>query len=484
MRTECLPLATPYDPAEDPPGSVDPLGTVTTAEQLADVLFSGMTARMWRARHLTLAALAAHVAEQATSAGAGDEELRLEARLAFERLFVSAIARQERLDDTWRRASRRLPGISLARRALASGDQPLGRQTFLKGQAINGPFGVVASLVRDLDVIDDDNRLSRSGQDLLLAWAGDQVDMAGLLDADGSSSEGVDWLRQLVGRVVAYVRESRWPASGWRGWEDLAQRLRPDVLGRQERQVIYRLLTEDRSKPRRRCLELLVQKETVGAYRSLLAEGGRGVIDRQILVSQIQQCLKPAEDAVDRTIDYAIGLIDGCEQVGGYLESVLRGILWGLTHRGGRATSAELLADPTLSRHLAAARRKLIPVTRQLAAQLADLAQHPKIHDAVDAPRLLQLLDDAQAGLIGERELVDRVMARHGRVQEQKRKGVWIERDPRYWTLLPGFGDNREQPWRFDGAYLHPFRVTNAYSFLTDLRRIPRVEVHDAEEED
>lgn len=27
----CLPLATPYDPAEDPPGSIDPSGTVAGA---------------------------------------------------------------------------------------------------------------------------------------------------------------------------------------------------------------------------------------------------------------------------------------------------------------------------------------------------------------------------------------------------------------------------------------------------------------------
>ena len=59
MLLDCLPLATPYDPAEDPPGSIDPLGTVATAEQLADVLLPGRTARMWRARHLTFAALAA-----------------------------------------------------------------------------------------------------------------------------------------------------------------------------------------------------------------------------------------------------------------------------------------------------------------------------------------------------------------------------------------------------------------------------------------
>jgi len=103
MLPDSLPQATPYDPAEDPPASVDPVGTVAGAEQLADVLFSGMTARMWRARHLTFTALAAFVSEQAANAADGDEELRLEARLALERLFVSAIARQESRDAEWRR---------------------------------------------------------------------------------------------------------------------------------------------------------------------------------------------------------------------------------------------------------------------------------------------------------------------------------------------------------------------------------------------
>jgi len=51
MLFDCLPLATPYDPAEDPPGSIDPMGTVASAEQLADILLPGLTARMWRGRH-------------------------------------------------------------------------------------------------------------------------------------------------------------------------------------------------------------------------------------------------------------------------------------------------------------------------------------------------------------------------------------------------------------------------------------------------
>jgi len=66
-----LPQATPLDPAEDPPGSVDPLGTLGPAERIAEVLFPGFTARMWRPRLLTFTAMAALVAEHAMATGEG-----------------------------------------------------------------------------------------------------------------------------------------------------------------------------------------------------------------------------------------------------------------------------------------------------------------------------------------------------------------------------------------------------------------------------
>ena len=107
----------------------------------------------------------------------------------------------------------------------------------------------------------------------------------------------------------------------------------------------------------------------------------------------------------------------------------------------------------------------------------------PQLHDAVDHDRLKELLSDAQSGLAGESPLVENVLARHERIQRQKKKGFWIERDGPQLTLMPGYGDNSEAPLAYDGAYLHPFRVTNAYSFLADLKRISKVEVLDAEEE-
>jgi hypothetical protein len=89
-----LPFSTPVDPSVEPPGGVDPLGTVSYAERLADLLLPGMTSRMWRPRLLTFSAVASLVADRVAQA-LGRSELRLEARLTFERLFVYAIVRME-----------------------------------------------------------------------------------------------------------------------------------------------------------------------------------------------------------------------------------------------------------------------------------------------------------------------------------------------------------------------------------------------------
>ena len=54
LLAPALPTSTPFDPAEDPQSSIDPMGTLAHAERLVEVLLPGMTARMWRARFLTV----------------------------------------------------------------------------------------------------------------------------------------------------------------------------------------------------------------------------------------------------------------------------------------------------------------------------------------------------------------------------------------------------------------------------------------------
>jgi hypothetical protein len=71
------------------------LGTLAAAERIADLILPGMTARMWRPRYLTLSAVAAHIAQRIVEQ-IDKEEMRLSARMAFERLFVSAIGTTRR----------------------------------------------------------------------------------------------------------------------------------------------------------------------------------------------------------------------------------------------------------------------------------------------------------------------------------------------------------------------------------------------------
>ena len=55
LNADWLPVPTPLDPAEEPPGSLDPLGTLIHAERFEPrPSCQGFTVRMWRGRLLTL----------------------------------------------------------------------------------------------------------------------------------------------------------------------------------------------------------------------------------------------------------------------------------------------------------------------------------------------------------------------------------------------------------------------------------------------
>lgn len=123
---------------------------------------------------LTVTTLAAEIADRALTLMDRREELRLEARLAFERLHVAAVVRFAGDDPGTNGAvALGLPGRTLAKRALDSGE-PVTRSNFLKGQAVNGAFGVMARLARHLELVTDDGRPGAKASALMLAWAEDE----------------------------------------------------------------------------------------------------------------------------------------------------------------------------------------------------------------------------------------------------------------------------------------------------------------------
>lgn len=460
-----LPQATPLDPAEDPPSSTDPLGTLAPAERIAEVLLPGFTARMWRPRLLTFTAVASLVADRVEGLGTGHRGNGLAVRLGFERLFVSALVREaESAGNDSHGVASSIPGITLARRALRSGDTPLSQNNFLKGQAVNGPFGVMARLARHLRIVDEDDRLARNGEELLLAWSAD-VGLVGLLDEERSDSSGQKWLDRIVKATRSHVTDKQWPSSMWLGWRELVGVLRPDRIGRRERAVVRRLL--DDHPVRARCLNLLEQRRAVVAYRKG-SESGRGLGERQALLDGVLPALSPHQRHEDKVIDLSVRLADAYEGVASRFEAVFNGLLWGLTQRGGQATLEELRDD-----------RKLRPVWRTVCRQLGPLAERlqetikeiPSVQEVADlnpVDPLHELANEAREAVHDPDRLIGTVMARHQRIQNSKGKGVWIDAAER-WTLLPGFGRLVESPPDVAVGYVHPFRVQNAYSFLKQL---------------
>ncbi len=471
-----LPRATPLDPAEDPPGSIDPLGTLGSAERIAEVMFPGFTARMWRPRFLTFAAVAALVSKRAKVKEIGSEDGGLSFRLGFERLFVSSIVRQHNYDpENWERATRRLPGSLLARRALQTSDTPLGRNNFLKGQAVNGPFGVTARLARNLDIVDEEDHLSRNGEDLILAWSADEG-LPGLLDEEGSSSLGRQWLDRFVQETIAHVSKGEWRSSGWSGWHDLAEHLRPDKIGKKERHVLLRFIDNDPI--RKRCFELLREPNAVSTYRAA-ADGGRGKQERQVLVESMLPALSVREREEDKVIDLSIQLADAYEQVAGLLEIAFDGIRWGLTFRGSQAKPEELKSDKLLSPVLGTVCRRLQTAVKKLRDLVGKIPGIPQISDPNPIEPLDTIITQGQSAAENPICLIETVIIRHREIQVSKGKGMWIELGNK-WTLMPGYGLASDGPPKPDTAYRHPFRISNAFSFLGELG-LARVEVMDGE---
>jgi hypothetical protein len=431
---------------------------------------------MWRPRLLTFAAVAAVVAERVKASQSESDDGGLAARLAFERLFVSAVVRQqEQNEQAWRRAARRLPGSSLARRALRSGDTPLGRNNFLKGQAINGPFGVLARLARNLDVVNEDDGLGRGGEELLLAWSADEQ-LPGLLDEENSEAAGKQWVGRFSDATSAHLVDQQWRSPGWSGWRDLAEPLRPDNVGRQERRVLRRLLDADLV--RGRCLELLCQPDAIAVYRAA-SEGGRGEQDRRVLLEAMLPALSLNEREEDKVIDLTIRLANAYEEVASHLETAFNCLLWGLTRRGGQAKPTEIEAEKQLQPVFRSLCRQLPTAARRLRDLIEKIPAVPQIADRNPLEPLDVVASQAVTGGESPARLIEIVMTRHRDVQASKHKGMWIEPGDR-WTLMPGFGLASDGPPQAQVKYLHTFRVPNAYSFLADLG-LSGVEVPDGE---
>lgn len=448
-----LPRPTPLDDSTEPPSSVDPLGTQAHAERIADVLLPGLTARMWRPRFLTFVTVATRVAEGAKEKlNRWDDDI-LDARLAFERLFVSALVRQDVLTPgRWKAAVEKLPGKRLATAAFRANDTPLGTANFIDAQASNGPYGVMARLARHTGILDDADALGRHGEELLQAWAADNK----LGDLERAPQ-----IKRWVDATVALVDQRNWKSRDWPGWKELAWLLRPDAMGRRERTVLQELLDADPI--RSRCFELLSKPKSISVYlRS--ADGER---TRNVLLKAVKPALAIEKYHTDRVIAAAIELADAYETVASYFQTAFDCVRWILAERNSRATPNQIADDKQRRLVFRSLCNELPGAARCLRAAVERGAAIAEIAERDLAEPLEVLAVQAETAAASPLSLIETVLDRHRDVQKSKGTAMWIHPGER-WTLMPGFAHDEQGELPY-GRYLHTFRVENAFSFLKDL---------------
>ncbi len=379
------------------------------------------------------------------------QDIRADARLAFERLYVSALVRHEH-DDGMAQANRRVTGTDRARLALRAGE-PLTRTNFLKGQSINGPTGVMARLARQIGLVDEDGLLGSRSLDLLVAWSTDEG-LPGVLDEKrGDGGEGSRVIARFVD-ATSEALDGGWPGKQAGIWSELVRRLRPDQVGKEERKTCRRLLWKDATGVRGRVLDLLGEsRETWLEQRN----------ERAVLRGMNRLLGDAREDCV---IAAVLDGIEAFEQASATLQGVFDATRWYLSSSGAASLKA-VLGDTRVAKALERNRKRVPAVVGTIEASLLSLAQELSLAPALVEP-LRQVRDDLSRATFTPEAIVEAVLDRHDRVQRGKRKGRWIERTERL-TLMPGFGLEGDAPPDYHGLYLHPLRVANAYSLLADL---------------
>ncbi|OYW12964.1 MAG: hypothetical protein B7Z55_17645, partial [Planctomycetales bacterium 12-60-4] len=215
-------------------------------------------------------------------------------------------------------------------------------------------------------------------------------------------------------------------------------------------------------------------------YRDAVQSNYRGGVEKAVMISGLRS--QNPRDELDRTLNSTIDLIDAYENAAGILESVFRGLLWGLTRRHGQARELEVVEDPQLRPFLQKLQAQVGQVASRFRHCLEEFALDALAvkRDSVDIDRMHRLLEVTELASYDVSNCVNAVVDRHKQVQKEKRKGHWVEFD-KLWTLMPGFGDTSEEPPQYAG-YLHPYRVTNMYSMLADLNEMPEIGFGDGEE--
>jgi hypothetical protein len=244
-----------------------------------------------------------------------------------------------------------------------------------------------------------------------------------------------------------------------------------------ERKLLTRLLhTELLHGLRPRVLELLRDRRCLDARVRHADTGDRGLIERSVLLDGLQGLL--GGGPVDQQIAIAVRTIDAFERFSAVFAVVFQRTLWALRSAGGVLSLERLLRLGKMSEVVdwgLDRLGKLLPELRNVLTEVG--GQGPFVEQRV--PDLISAVcTDCEDALVPATGLLDAVLTRHERVQHDKRKPVWVSRSGA-WTLMPGTPVLEPRPLDEPDAFLHPYRVHNAYSLMHDLQLVKGVPSHE-----
>lgn len=410
-------------------GSLDPLGLAGMAEGLAEFIAPHVTARMSRIRFLTAIAVAAVVNERLDDVVPGDGISSPD--LVFEWHLVEGLARNRGLPAD---ATRTVPGIGKARGMLSfDWSAHLDASSYLKSPRVFGFHGVYKRLARSLGIVHE-GMLNERGVELVRVWEREQ-DLHGFVDARPGSSGG-----RFASRLTSAIRGSLLAARvqqkpGGYLLGELAASLRPDGGKALERARLRKGLL-DTEEPRRR--EMLTHLVSIAP--SLTERGALELIAR-----------KASPDLAE-----PIMAIDAYERVACLLDWGFQTLLYESTMQG---------TVPLPEAHAAKS-----PVFGTIATELPGAIDRAANKlEPIGLTAKLEPLVVSFGEQLTKRTLVDALLKRHRRVQDEKEKPMWVAVDERGFRIRRS-EYRRTDPPVYPEEYLHPYRVRAMREFLSDLR--------------
>jgi len=430
------PFRSEFDPEIQGEGSIDPLGLATLADRLADWIFPGITARMWRPRFLTAMTVASAVVESFGESLAKDGTTP--PWLIFEWYYVETMARLTEEDIN----GQRIPGINKARDALRD-KVPMNPRRYLKTPKVFGFHGVYKRLATHARLLDSRLMLNENGNQLLKIWEEEQG-LSGFREADKSHGEGPR-LRRLFQEAIKTSLQScqtEKPAS-WPGAVLILNHLTPMRIGNKEGNFLWKQLLDHGANLDGEMFTKLRDKQLLKRFAEKQSE--RDLLKN--LRPRVSEELRRRLEAIEAYENFCRPLHESFDRLQ-FLSS---------SRTPGLVRADDFQKDPRVSE-----------IAGDLSAPIKDgrriLADSP-IRDSFE--RLDQRFDDVRSG----GDLFYALCEHHEAVQKDKApegKRPWFESTTDKGLIVrPPYRINKNPPHR--EFYVHPYRLFAAASFIQDL---------------